>query len=127
MYILHLIVLAASAFMLEETSSNMFYSDMVKNNKCVMFVRKNCWFSKSARDMALENNILCKIIIADDNKNAEEFSKQYKSTFPNIFLDGSSIGGFNEFNNRNIMQVYPFNHKPFDPNPRHISIIDKII
>ncbi|KAM0671307.1 hypothetical protein OCOL_001759 [Ordospora colligata] len=127
MYLLNLIVLASSVFMLEDSNSNIFYKDMINNSKCVMFVRKYCPYSNKARKMALENNIPCHAVIVDDNKNAEEFSKQFRYTFPNIFLDGESIGGSEEFSNREQIHIYPFGPKPFDPKPRHISTIDKTI
>lgn len=84
------------------------YGELVKKEKCVMFMRKLCGWSQRAKALIMDR-MPCHFIEVDDDRDAHDFSKSLHKTFPALFYEGNLIkGGYKEIKRRADAGLYPF-------------------
>nr|AGE95188.1 glutaredoxin [Encephalitozoon cuniculi] len=89
------------------------YGEMVRREKCIMFVKRFCPYSIRARELLHDRGVGCKIIEVDNNLDAYSFAKRNHSTFPVFFLDGDLVEGGCE----KLLVLSDSNLPPFDKSP----------
>ncbi|RGB36851.1 thioredoxin-like protein [Rhizophagus diaphanus] len=86
-----------------QTKVELEIDDLVHDNPVVVFSKSYCPYSRKVKHILSMYHISPSVLIieVDNRDDADEFKKAlikstYRSTFPNIFIDGKSIGGSDE-------------------------------
>ncbi|ADM12068.1 glutaredoxin-like protein [Encephalitozoon intestinalis ATCC 50506] len=89
------------------------YEKIIREEKCVLFIKKFCPFSIKARELLYNKGISCKIIPVDGRIKPYNFAKTYQSTFPVFFFNGTFIeGGYQKLKDLSIHKLPPFDQSP---------------
>lgn len=69
------------------------YAGVVKEKRCVLFVRRFCPFSIKARNLLQDRGVDCEVFEVDHDARAHDFAKENQSTFPVFFFEGELVPG----------------------------------
>lgn len=78
-----------------------YIDELINSEKIVVFSKTTCSYCKKAKELLDNSEFKYKLVEIDldlnkDQLKEELITKTNMKTVPNIFIDGKSIGGYNE-------------------------------